>query len=77
MIPRALMLGVLTGIVALYAFGKAVELLGPGRAALFPALAPAAAILVGAAMGSGLPTFAQGAGLILLSTGLLAALRQR
>ena len=73
----ALMLGVLTGIVALYAFGKAVELLGPARAALFPALAPAAALLTGAAMGSGLPTPTQAAGLVVLTAGLVAALRRR
>jgi drug/metabolite transporter (DMT)-like permease len=74
---QALMLGVLTGIVAFYAFVRAVELLGPGRAALFPTLSPAAAIVIGMALGSGLPTFWQAAGLTLLSIGLIAALRQR
>jgi len=73
----ALMLGVLTGIVALYAFGRAVELLGPARAAVFPALAPAAALLTGAALGSGLPTLTQAAGLVVLTAGLVAALCRR
>lgn len=73
---QALVLGVLTGIVALYSYGRAIEMLGPSRAALLPALTPAAAILIGALIGSGLPSSMQSAGLVVLSVGLVLVLRR-
>lgn len=65
--------GLLSGIVALFAFSRAVEILGPGRAALFPALAPAVAILIGIPLTGEIPDVVQIAGLIILSTGLIIA----
>lgn len=67
--------GILSGIVALFAFSRAVEILGPGRAALFPALAPAVAILIGIPLTGEIPDATQIAGLIILTTGLLIAVR--
>lgn len=66
--------GVLSGVVAVIAFTKAVELIGPARAAVFPALVPAVAILVGVPLTGELPTLLQVAGLALLTLGLLAAI---
>jgi len=66
--------GVLSGVVAVIAFTKAVELIGPARAAVFPALVPAVAILVGVPLTGELPTLLQVAGLALLALGLLAAI---
>lgn len=67
--------GVLSGVIALFAFSEAVQELGPGRAALFPALAPAVAILLGIPVTGEFPTMLQIVGLIILTTGLVIAVR--
>jgi len=69
-------LGVLAGVVALFAFGRAVSLLGAGRAALFPALSPAVAILAGIPLTGATPSAGQVAGLLALTTGLLVAMQR-
>lgn len=65
--------GVLGGVVALFAFSRAVQDLGAGRAVLFPTLAPAIAILAGIPLGGGVPTALQSVGLLVLSLGMLFA----
>jgi drug/metabolite transporter (DMT)-like permease len=74
-VQQAIVMGILSGVVALFAFGRAVEHLGPGRAALFPALAPAIAILAGIPLTGEIPNAIQITGLAILSLGLLLALR--
>lgn len=71
---QALVQGVLSGIVALYAFSKTVEYLGPARAALFPAIAPAMAMLLGIPVLAEWPTLWQWTGLVVATVGLLAAM---
>lgn len=71
---QAIVLGALAGVAALYAFSLAVDYLGPGRASLFPALAPAVAILIGAPLTGEIPTYWQVLGLVILTAGLLLAL---
>jgi drug/metabolite transporter (DMT)-like permease len=71
---QVLVQGVLSGVIALFAFARAVEDLGPGRAALFPALAPAVAILLGIPLSGEIPTGLQIVGLVILSGGLFIAL---
>jgi drug/metabolite transporter (DMT)-like permease len=71
---QVLVQGVLSGIVALFAFSQAVQILGPGRAALFPTLAPGVAILLGIPLAGDTPNGLQIAGLIVLSAGLIIAL---
>ena len=71
LLQQAVMLGVLAGGVALFAFGRAVQLLGAARASIFPALAPAVAILLGIPLSGTVPTPWQLAGLVTLSIGLL------
>jgi len=75
LLGQGIMLGVLSGVVALFAFGRTVEYLGPGRASLFPALAPGFAILIGIPLSGVMPTTWQIAGLFVLSSGLLLAIR--
>lgn len=66
--------GLLSGIVAVIAFSKAVQLLGAGRASVFPALVPAVAISLGVPIAGELPTWLQLAGLAFVSLGLLVTL---
>lgn len=47
LIQQALVLGILSGVVALFTFSRTVEYLGAARASLFPAFAPAIAIMIG------------------------------
>ena len=70
---QILVQGVLGGVIALFAFSRAVQDLGAGRAALFPTLATAIAILAGIPLGGGVPTVFQAVGLLILSIGMLIA----
>jgi drug/metabolite transporter (DMT)-like permease len=67
--------GILSGVVAVYAFGRAVEMLGAARAAAFPALVPVVATLVGIPLTGEIPSFLQIGGLIVVTLGL--AITQR
>lgn len=71
---QILVQGVLSGVVAVIAFSRVVQILGAGRAAVFPALVPAIAILVGIPITGEFPNGIQLAGLALASTGLLVAI---
>lgn len=66
--------GVLSGVVAVIAFSRAAQLIGAARAALFPALVPAVAIVLGVPIAGEIPTALQLAGLGVVSVGLLIAL---
>lgn len=73
--------GLLSGIVAVIAFTRAVQAIGPARAAMFPALVPAVAVLIGVPVTGELPTLLQIAGLTAATLGLsltldLAAFRR-
>lgn len=70
---QILVQGVLGEVIALFAFSRAVQDLGAGRAALFPTLAPAIAILAGIPLDSGVPTALQSIGLLVLSLVMLIA----
>jgi drug/metabolite transporter (DMT)-like permease len=74
---QVLIHGVLSGIVAVFAFGRAVELLGPPSAAAFPALVPAVAILVGIPVTGEWPLPVQLAGLLIVTLGLLVSQLRR
>jgi drug/metabolite transporter (DMT)-like permease len=71
---HALVSGILAGIFAVLAFTRSVELLGPGKAAIYPALVPAFGILVGIPLTGEMPTHLQLGGLGLVSLGLLTAI---
>jgi drug/metabolite transporter (DMT)-like permease len=66
--------GLLAGVGAVLAFTRSVQLLGPARAAVYPALVPAFALLIGVPLtGDGISA-AQWLGLVLTTTGLLFAI---
>ena len=57
----------------LYTYSKMVELLGPGRAAIFPALAPGLAALMAWPVLGHVPTAIESAGMVIAMAGLLVA----
>jgi drug/metabolite transporter (DMT)-like permease len=74
LLPQILVQGLLSGVVAVICFTRAAENLGAARAALFPALVPASAILMGIPIAGEWPNLAQLVGLGLVSLGLLVAM---
>jgi drug/metabolite transporter (DMT)-like permease len=67
---QALVQGVLSGVVAVIAFATSVRWLGASRAAVFPALVPISATLIGIPVAGEWPTALQLAGLALVVAGL-------
>lgn len=74
LIAQIVVQGLLTGFVSLVAFGRSIQILGAGRASLFPALVPGAAIILGIPVVGEWPTVGQTAGLVVVTIGLLIAL---
>jgi drug/metabolite transporter (DMT)-like permease len=70
---EVLVQGVVAGAGTLYTYAKMVSLLGPGRAAIFPALAPGLAALMAWPILGHVPTAAEAAGLVIAMTGLIVA----
>jgi drug/metabolite transporter (DMT)-like permease len=68
--------GILSAVVALFAFARAVHHLGPGRASFFPAMAPSMAILIAIPVLGEFPSILQWAGLAVATLGLVIALRR-
>jgi drug/metabolite transporter (DMT)-like permease len=71
---QVLVQGVLSGVVALFAFSKAALCLGMRRAAIFPALSPVIALGIGMPFSGQLPGMTQYAGLALALSGFAIAL---
>lgn len=74
LLPQILVQGVLSGVVAVLAFSRAVQLLGASRASVFPAMVPVSAILLGVPIVGEWPTLLQLAGLATVTAGLLIAI---
>jgi drug/metabolite transporter (DMT)-like permease len=70
---EVLVQGVIAGAGTLYTYAKMVSLLGPARAALFPALAPGLAALMAWPVLAHVPTFSEAAGLSVAMAGLIIA----
>jgi drug/metabolite transporter (DMT)-like permease len=68
--------GILSGVIAVFAFGRAVELLGASRAAVLPALVPVVATLVGIPVTGEIPAAVQILGLAVVTGGLLITQRR-
>lgn len=66
--------GLGAGVLALICYGKAVEILGAGSAALFPAMVPAATLIVGIPITGELPGPLEWLGAAMATTGLAIAL---
>ena len=70
---EVLVQGVIAGAGTLFTYAKMVSLLGPARAAVFPALAPGLAALMAWPVLGHMPAAAEAAGLLVVMTGLLIA----
>ncbi|MFO1271157.1 MAG: DMT family transporter [Rubrivivax sp.] len=70
---EVLVQGVIAGAGTLFTYAKMVSLLGPGRAAIFPALAPGLAALMAWPVLGHVPTGAEAAGLAMAMAGLILA----
>jgi drug/metabolite transporter (DMT)-like permease len=70
---EVLVQGVIAGAGTLFTYAKMVSLLGPSRAAVFPALAPGLAALMAWPLLGHVPTAAEAAGLFVAMAGLLIA----
>jgi drug/metabolite transporter (DMT)-like permease len=74
LITQIVVQGVLSGVLAVIAYGKAVEHLGASKAALFPALVPAAALIVGVPVTGEMPAPAEWIGALMATAGLAVAM---
>ena len=74
LVMQVLIQGIFSQVLAMLAFSQAVKLLGGGRAATFPALVPATAILLGIPVTGEWPTGSQIVGLGIVSFGLLLSI---
>ena len=72
---QAVLQGVLAGPVALYLFVLSVNLLGPARAAVFPALVPPFVLFLGLVVLGEVPSPVQVAGLVIVLFGFRTAQR--
>ena len=70
---EVLVQGVIAGAGTLYTYSKMVSLLGPSRAAVFPALAPGLAALMAWPVLDHVPGAFEVAGLIFVMAGLIVA----
>jgi drug/metabolite transporter (DMT)-like permease len=77
LVAQIVVQGMLSGVVAVLAFTRAVQLLGPGKAALFPALVPATAVLIGIPVAGEIPAAIQVGGIALATIGLSASVWKR
>ncbi|WP_193171440.1 DMT family transporter [Nisaea nitritireducens] len=75
-VEQVVVQGILSAVVALFAFARAVHHLGPGRASFFPAMAPSMAILIAIPVLGEFPSILQWAGLAIATLGLVIALRR-
>ena len=74
LIAQILVQGLLTGVLSLIVFGRAIQILGAGRATLFPALVPGASVLLGIPVVGEWPTALQVGGLLVVTFGLVFSL---
>jgi drug/metabolite transporter (DMT)-like permease len=74
LIGQVIVQGVLSGVVAVIAYSRAVQLLGAARAGVFAAAVPLVAIVVGGLLTGEAPTAMQLIGIGVVLLGLLAAL---
>jgi drug/metabolite transporter (DMT)-like permease len=72
-LTQVLVQGVIAGVGTLYTYGKMVSILGPSRAAIFPALAPGIAALLAWPVLNHLPNAAELTGLALAVLGLVVS----
>jgi drug/metabolite transporter (DMT)-like permease len=69
-VEQVLFQGLLSGVLASYAFSKSVQYLGVGKAALFPAFSPAVTMLLGILLFHQVPVLSQWLGFTVVTVGL-------
>jgi drug/metabolite transporter (DMT)-like permease len=74
LLTQIIVQGLFSGVLAVIAYGKAVEHLGASKAALFPALVPAAALIVGLPVTGEMPAPAEWLGALATTAGLTVAM---
>lgn len=74
LLAQVVVQGLLSGVLAVIAYGKTVQHLGPAKAALFPAMVPASAMLFGLIVAGEVPSLAEGIGALLATFGLIVAM---
>lgn len=74
LVAQIIVQGALSGVVAVIAFGIAVRHLGAAKAGLFPAIVPAATLIVGMTVTGAMPSFYEWTGAALASLGLVTAI---
>ncbi|WP_420391233.1 DMT family transporter [Acuticoccus sp.] len=74
LVAQLVVQGVLSGIVAILAYTRAAQLIGASRAAVFPALVPVIAILIGVPVANEVPEPMQAVGIAIVVLGLLTAI---
>jgi drug/metabolite transporter (DMT)-like permease len=74
LMTQVIVQGLLSGVLAVIAYGKAVEHLGASKAALFPALVPAATLIVGLPVTGEMPTLMEWLGAVMATAGLAVAM---
>ena len=72
---QAAIQGVLAGGGAIYCYARAVDLIGAGRAAVFPTLVPGFTLLIGYVAIGNVPTLMQLAGLAIVALGFRYAMK--
>jgi drug/metabolite transporter (DMT)-like permease len=72
---QALFQGVFVSVVSLLTYQRAIQLIGPARAAAFGALVPVIAMLSAIPMLGEIPTLFDAAGIVLISAGVFLATR--
>jgi drug/metabolite transporter (DMT)-like permease len=73
---QSIVQGILAGAGGIYLFTRAVTLLGPGRAAVFPALVPGFTMAIGFVALGAVPSIAQLAGFGIVTAGFVLVLRR-
>jgi drug/metabolite transporter (DMT)-like permease len=74
LVAQLVVQGVLSGVVAVIAFGVAVGHLGAAKAGLFPAIVPAATLILGVVLTGAMPSGAEWTGAALATLGLVTAI---
>lgn len=74
LLTQIIVQGLMSGVLAVIAYGKAVEHLGASKAALFPALVPAAALILGVPITGEFPALAEWIGALMATAGLALAM---
>lgn len=74
LIAQIVVQGALSGVLAVIAFGIAVRHLGAAKAGLFPAIVPAATLMLGVAVTGAMPSAAEWIGAGLATLGLVTAI---